>query len=211
MQYLLSVFLILLVPFIKPDPKARKLMDKVHSVYEKAGSLEIGFSYEQTNSDIAGLPKKGQLTAKGEKFKLILDEIEIYSDGKIQYTYLKKNKEVQITEPDDKENKYHPKYIAGMYQSDTHEYSISKKIKEGSKSLIVVDFKSKDKSDPISNIKLFIDEKSNQINKVQWFEQDGDKTVVHFTKSQFNKSIPDSSFVLDVNSLKGIHVEDLRE
>jgi outer membrane lipoprotein-sorting protein len=210
MQYLFSVFLILTLPFIKPDPKARKLMDKVHSVYEKASSLDISFSYEQTNSDIAGLSKKGQLLSKGEKFKLILDELEIYSDGKTQYTYLKKNKEVQITEPDDKENKYHPKYISGIYQSDTHEYSISKKIKDGNKSLVTVDFQTKDKTDPISKIKLFIDEKSNQINKVQWIEQDGDKTIVNFSKTQFNKSIPDTSFVLDLKSLKGIHVEDLR-
>ncbi len=210
MQYILSVLLISLIPFFKPDPKAKKLMDKVHEIYEHAGSLDIAFKYEQSSSDIVGLAKKGQLMAKGNQFKLILDDIEIYSDGKIQYTYLKKNKEVQITEPDDKENKYHPKYIAGIYQSGTHEYFISKKIKEGGKTLVVVDFRPKDATDPISKIKLFIIEQTNQIAKVQWIEREGNKTIVSFSKSQLNKFIADSSFVLDVKSLKGIHVEDLR-
>jgi outer membrane lipoprotein-sorting protein len=195
----------------KPDPQAKKLMDKVHNVYEKANTLDITFKYEQSNSDIVGLTKKGQLISKGPMFKLLLDEIEIYSDGKIQYTYLKKNKEVQITEPDDKENKYHPKHIAEIYQSGTHEYSITKKIKEGGNVLIVVEFKPTDKSDPVSNIKLFISEKTNQIEKVQWFERTGDKTLVTFLKSQFNKSFDDASFTLDTKTLKDIHVEDLRD
>lgn len=205
------LILLFTVSFATPDPDAKKLLDQVHNFYTEAGSLDISFTYEQANSDIAGLLKKGRLLSKGKKFKLILDELEIYSDGIIQYTYFKKNKEVQITESEDKQNKYHPKNIAAIYLSGTHEYSINKKTKSAQKSLIQIDFQPIDKVDPISKIKLFVSDKTKQIEKVQWYERNGHKTVVNFSKSEFNKVIPDSSFVLNTKSLKGIHIEDLRD
>jgi outer membrane lipoprotein carrier protein len=211
MHILLFILLSTSISIAQQDPAAKKILDKVHNYYEKASTLDITFTYQQTTSDIAGLQKKGQLTAKGEMFKLILDELEIYSDGKTQYTYIKKNKEVQITVPGEKESKYHPKQIASIYHSGTHGYSISKKIKEGKKMLTIVDFKPLDKKDHIAKIQLYIDEKTNHMERVQWIDQNGNKTNVKFTKSEFNKEIPDSSFVFDTKSVKGLHVEDLRE
>lgn len=194
-----------------PDPLAKKLLDKVQNVYEQASTLDIHFSYEQTNADIAGIAKKGQLTSKGEKFRLLLDELEIYSDGQTQYTYLKKNREIQITTPDAKENKYHPKNISSLHTSGSHNFRISKKVKEGGVQMIIVDFQTKDKTDPVASILLHIAEKTNQIHKVQWLERNGDKTIVRFSKSQFNKELEDSVFSPDLQSMKGIHIEDLRE
>jgi outer membrane lipoprotein-sorting protein len=208
----MSIFLLIAFLFgANPDPKAKLLLDKVHKLYEQANSLNIHFRYSQTHSDIAGLNKNGELISKGAKFKLILDELDIYCDGTTQYTYLKKNKEVQITEPNAGENSYHPKHIADIYLSGTHDYAISKKLKEGGIPLIIVEFKPKDKKDPVSSIRLYIEEKNNQIKKVQWTQRDGDKTLVQFTKTQFDKVLSDSLFVPDLKSFKGIHIEDLRD
>ncbi len=210
MQLILSIFWIFNAHLV-PDPPAKKLLDKVQIVYEQAKSLDIQFSYEQSYSDLVGMVKKGQLTSKGEKFRLLLDDLEIYSDGQTQYTYLKKNKEMQISTPDAKENKYHPKNISSLHTSGTHSFRISKKVKEGGIQMIIVDFQSKDKSDPVASILLHIAEKTNQIHKVQWLERNGNKTMVRFSQSQFNKEIEDSIFSPNLQSLKGIHIEDLRE
>ncbi len=193
------------------EPDARKLLDKVRNFYEQAQSLEIQFTYEQSASDIVGLSKKGQISSKGQMFKLILDDVEIYNDGKTQYTFFKKNKEVQITESESTDNKYHPKNIAALHQSGDYQFKILKKIKEAGKLLTVVEFKSKQKTDAMTTITLYVSEQTKEIHKVNWTESNGNKTMVSFGKSSYNKVLADSSFTLNTRELKGIHIEDLRD
>jgi outer membrane lipoprotein-sorting protein len=211
MYLLISIFLSLT---IQPNPQqaqARKLLDKVKSLYENASSLEIPFTYEQSKADIAGLSKKGQLYSKGQMFKLILDDFELYNDGKTQYTFFKKNKEVQITDSDSKDNKYHPKYIASIHNSGDYTYKLGKKTREAGHLLTLIEFKPKMNTNPIASLNMYVDEKTNQIQKVQWIETDGNKTSIRFGKCVFDKSMPDSNFTLNINELKGIHIEDLRD
>lgn len=211
MIFILQILLFhLLSVTADPEPKAKKLLDKVYAEYEKANTLDIQFTYQLSEADIAGLSKKGQLQAKGDKYILILEDMEIYSDGKVQYTFLKKNKEVQITEPDEKENKYHPKNIAAIYRSGTHVYTISKKLKKEKANIFQLDFTPVDKSDRIAKFSIYIAEQSHQIEKVEWTERKGNKIIVKFNKSTFNKNLPDSLFTLDTKSLKDVHIEDLR-
>lgn len=193
------------------EPAAKKILDKVYQNYERMGTLELQFSYEQKTADRPTVQNKGQLITKDKKFKLLLPEMEIYCDGKVQYTYLKKNNEVQITNPDEMENKYHPKNLASLYKSGTHSYGIAQRIKDPVKPLVVIEFKPKDALDPISKIRLYISEKTNTIEKVQWNERKGVQTTVQFTKSSSSKTHDDQSFILDTKSLYGVHVEDLRE
>ncbi|MBK6546892.1 MAG: outer membrane lipoprotein carrier protein LolA [Saprospiraceae bacterium] len=211
MKTLVLLFATQCILFAHPDPKAKMLLDNVHKQYKKMGTLEIFFSYEQTNDKKNKISNSGQLLSKGSQFKLILPDMEIYSNGKIQYTYLKNNNEVQITTPDEKENKYHPKFLSAIYLSGTHNFSLSGKEKFAGKLLTIVEFIPIDKMESINKIRLYISEKSNLIEKVEWSEKKGNNTIVTFTKTAANNLIPDTAFEFNTKNLKGVHIEDLRE
>lgn len=193
------------------DPAARKLMDRVHRYYTGLESFEITFEFEQERDNQSGGLQKGKLISKGQKFKLSLPDIDLYCDGNSQYAHLKKNKEIQISKPDETDTRYHPQSLSAIHKNGHYEYRIGEKIKKGDKSLTVVEFKPLDHEEEVFKIKLFISESSNQIDKVQWFEKSGQKTTVQFNKTSANLKYSDGLFSPDQKTMKDAHVEDLRE
>ncbi len=193
------------------DPAARKIMDRVHKYYTGLESFEIAFEFEQERDNHSAGLQKGSLISKGQKFKLSLPDIDLYCDGSTQYAHLKKNREVQISKPDETDTKYHPQSLSAIHKNNHYEYRIGERIKKGEKSQTVIEFKPIDREDEVFKIKLFVSESSNQIEKVQWFEKSGQKTTVSFHKTKANLKYPDNVFSPDLKSMKDTHVEDLRE
>lgn len=198
-------------PGFSTDPAAKKLMDKVDHYYKSIGGFEIIFSYEIDSEKEKIKGQSGSLSARGEKFKLVLPEFELYCNGKVQYTYLKNNSEIQMTSPDDTDHQFRPQSLASIHKSGKYEYRLNEKVKEGGISQSVVEFKPIDTDEAIFKIKLYIAESSHQIMKVQWFEKSGKKTTVRFNKTNVKKSFTDAHFEPDMKKLKGVHVEDLRD
>lgn len=211
MRLLILFVFVLVSSGFKSDPTAKKLMDKVDQYYKSIGGFEILFSYEIDSEKEKIKGQSGSLSARGDKFKLVLSEFELYCNGKSQYTYLKKNNEIQITSPDDTDHQFRPQSLASIHKSGKFEYRLSEKVKEGGINQSVVEFKPIDSDESIFKIKLFIAESNHQITKVQWFEKSGKKTTVRFNKTNVKKSFPDTHFEPDMKKLKGVHVEDLRD
>ena len=87
----------------KSDPQAKKILDKIRKKYESYKTIDAGFSL---TIELAGQPKqvqKGTISQEGEKFRLEMDDQIITSDGKSTWVYLKKNKEIQISNTDPKD------------------------------------------------------------------------------------------------------------
>ncbi|MBL7819856.1 MAG: outer membrane lipoprotein carrier protein LolA [Saprospiraceae bacterium] len=194
-----------------PDTKAITILDKTQSQYKKMGGMEIFFDYEQIEKGKSTGQNKGQLLSKDHKYRLILKDFEIYNNSKTQYTYLKRNKEVQITNPEESDNKYQPSQLAAIHKAGTHQAKYIKLNKTKGKNNHVIELIPLSKDETISKITLFISEKSNLIEKAEWLESGGSKTIVVFTKTVASKLIDDAAFELNTNALKGVHIEDLRE
>lgn len=90
MRLLILFVFVLVSSGFKSDPAAKKLMDKVDQYYKSIGGFEILFSYEIDSEKEKIKGQSGSLSARGDKFKLVLSEFELYCNGKSQYTYLKK-------------------------------------------------------------------------------------------------------------------------
>lgn len=193
------------------DPAAKKLMDKVSNHYQGLKSLEIQFSYEMKVGDKSDGMQKGILISRGEMYKLSLPEMDLYCDGTDQYAHLKKNKEIQISRKDDSDTRYHPKSLAAIHKSGEYAFRIEDKIIDQNKKWTVVELKPNDKNAGVFKIKLFINETSKWIEKVQWFEKSGKTTLVTFHKTLTDKNYADGFFRPDFKSLKDVHLEDLRD
>ncbi len=207
---LFSVFHTLL-SFWAPDTKANSILDKTQIQYKKMGGMEVFFEYELFEKGKSVSANKGQLLTKDNKYRLILNDFEVYNNAKVQYTYLKKNKEVQITDPDESENKYQPAQLAAIHTSGTHQAKYIKALKSNGKISHVIELTPVSKTDPISKITLSISDKTKLIERAEWQESSGNKTQLVFTKTVASRLIDNAAFEFKPETLKGVHIEDLRD
>lgn len=85
------------------SPDARSILDKVsHTLHQMQGA-EAQFHLSFVQDGQYAPMEKGEIAIASNRFKLQVVGITTWFDGKTQWTYVKANEEVNITEPDEQE------------------------------------------------------------------------------------------------------------
>ncbi|MGZ3853005.1 MAG: LolA family protein, partial [Flavisolibacter sp.] len=83
------------------DPGAKKILDAVSAKFKTYKSPQASFTYKVENAQGKALStKKGTVIMKGNKYKVVMDGMEIYSDGKTSWNYDKSANEVTVNNVD---------------------------------------------------------------------------------------------------------------
>ena len=83
------------------DPKAKSLLNKAIAAFESKKGVYAAFSIKVSNARNGKEESfQGDLFLKGEKFKLSLQDVDTYFDGKTQSVMMKRENEVTISNPD---------------------------------------------------------------------------------------------------------------
>lgn len=200
-------------PAEKPDPQAKKVMERIRKKYDSYKTLEAGFSL---TIEVPGQPKevqKGTVGQEGDKFRLEMDAQTIVSDGKTNWVYLKKNNEIQINDVDPEESDngfFTPKDLLRRYDKGDFLYAITDKISEKNRVLTQIEFKPVDKSSEYAKLRVSIDEKAGTIESIKAFAKDGSRYAFLVDRLTTNKPFSAGYFQLDAKNYPGAHVEDLR-
>src|SRR5690606_4294086 len=101
------------------DKKAEEILNSVSEKYQSLNGLTATFEY--TYSAVPGeaeQSKTGEVAVKGNKYKLVLDDQEIYNNGKTVWTYIKSNnfKEVTINTVEEDMEELTPSNIYNIYK-----------------------------------------------------------------------------------------------
>jgi outer membrane lipoprotein-sorting protein len=132
------------------------------------------------------------------------------SDGKNQWTYLKKDKEVQVSDADKSgDGLNNPAQIFTMYEKGfkylyTGEQKIAGKVYQN------IELTPEDDKKAIFKVKLTIDKVKKQLYSALLFDKNGNRytyTVRTFTP---NVPAPDATFAWDAKGHPGVEVVDLR-
>lgn len=215
------IYLTLIIPFLstaqsngmEPDPKAKKVLEKLSNEYESYGSMEVNFDLIINLPDQAREEQKGHVIQKGDKYKLDLADQAIYSDGNFVWVYLKDNNEVQINdvEMDDEEEGFlTPKDMMRIYESDDYYYEIVALEKSLQGPLTVIEFKPNNPDSEYAKLRLSVLEKKKRMASLQVFSKDGSRYILKVTDLITDKTYDDKTFVFNPKDFPGIRVEDLR-
>jgi len=196
----------------KPDPEAKKVLDRIRKKYEGYKTLEAAFAI---TIEVPGQPKdvqKGTVAQVGDKFRLDMDQQVIASDGKTTWVFLKNNKEIQITDsdPNGESGFLTPRDLLRRYQKGDFLYAITDKVSEKNRVLTQIEFKPTDKKSEYSKLRISVDEKAAAIESIRAFAKDGSRYIFEITRLSPGKSFPANHFQLDAKDYPGVHVEDLR-
>jgi outer membrane lipoprotein-sorting protein len=227
MKYLLSLILLSTFGFVaaqdipkqllhedKNDPEAKAILDKTKMLYESYKTMEADFTLEIEIPEEDVEVQQGKLIQSGKKFQLSLPDIQIYNDGTTVWTYMKNNRQVQISDAEDIEDSEDfitPNDILKMYDRGDFYYVLMNVAQEGNIQIKQIEFKPKDTDSEYSKMRLTINSKTNQIMRIKMFSKDGSRFTLKINDLATNKSYANSAFMLDTKSLpKEVSVEDLR-
>jgi outer membrane lipoprotein-sorting protein len=190
------------------DPKANMILDKLKKQYDTYKSMEVKFEIDLELPGKAVEKQKGTVIQDGKKYQVKLQDQEIFADGKTIWVYLKKNKEVQITDMEEGEASafMSPKQMMTMYDSGEFVYSIVEERKVGDAQFVDIEFKPLSKKTDYTKMRLTIDKKANKMVSLRVFSRDGSKYTLKVSEITPNKKYDSTMF----KSVQGIHIEDLR-
>lgn len=207
--------------FAQKDEAARAILNKVSEKYKQYDVIKTDFDFILDNQQANVKEKRsGTLLAKpkANKFKVSIYgsdegskqeiEQEIISDGKTQWTYLKKDNEVQINNTDNSANGVNPAQIFTIYEHG-YKYIYNGTVRIAGKLYDEIDL-SPEEDKQFFKVRLEIDKAKKQIYSALIFDKNGNQYTYVLRAMVPNIQVPDNTFSFDPKLHKGIDVVDLR-
>jgi len=194
------------------DPKAVEILEKVSDNYQKLNGFSAIFEYTYSTED-EGLiqTNTGEVTVKGEKYRLTLDDQEIFNNGNTVWTLIKssKYKEVTINDVEEDTEELTPSNIYSIYKKG-YEANL-----EGSSVMTGVPvheilLTAEKPNAQFEKIKLYVDKSKNDLLAWEIKDDVGGTFKYTFKDLNSNINIMDDYFVFNTSENKDVEIIDLR-
>ncbi|MDR0659252.1 MAG: outer membrane lipoprotein carrier protein LolA [Prevotellaceae bacterium] len=192
--------------------KAKSILDDFNKAMKSYPSMDIRFtltSDDEVNNIIE--TKDGRVLCKGSAFKLIMDDIEVYSDGKTKWTIMHDVNEINIQEvdPDSNDMFDNPINFFTVNNKD-FKYSYKGSTIIGGKVMEKIEFEPKDKRAAYSVIELRIEKNTLYPYEVSYIGKEGESYSVKVKLFTPNAKIEDVQLDFKEQSYSGYEIIDLR-
>lgn len=193
------------------DPEAKKILDAVSAKFRTLSSPQASFTYKVENAQGKALStKKGSVTMKGNKYRVSMDGLELYSDGRTTWNYEKSANEVTINNVDNSGAAMTPqKMLTNFYDKDFY-YKYNGEKKDAGKTLQEIELTPTDKSRPYFKVYLYVDKAAKNIYSARFLEKSGGRYTYTITSLKNSAGVADKEFVFDKSKYPGVEVVDLR-
>jgi len=224
MKKLLVISVILITAsytaFAQKDADAQKILSTLSKKYRSYDLIKADFTFTLEDQQ-AGVKETqtGTLVSrpKANKFKVSIysqdDKAtitqEIISDGKSQWTYIKKDKEAELSDVDHSEDNLNPAQLFTIYEHG-YKYIYTGDEKVDGKVCQIVDLTPEDAKKPFFKVRLTIDKAKKQIYSALIFDKNGNRYTYVIRTFTPNPKVPETIFTFDKKDHPGVEVVDLR-
>ena len=204
------------------DPKAKVILDGLSKKYRSFSAVKSDFSYvfDSPQQNIKSYKQSGTIIAnpKTNKFRLTLYngsgaqkylEQEIISDGKTQWTYSKKDNEVQINDADNDQQSLNPAQVFTLYEKG-YKYLFTGTVKQQANIYQQIDLTPVNSNKPFFKIRLLVNKTKNLIHSATVYDKSGSKYTYILNSSATNYTGSDAIFGFNKKNYPGVEVVDLR-
>ena len=188
-----------------------KILDAVSTKFRTYKAPQASFTYKVENAQGKALSsKKGTVTMKGNKYKVTMDGMEIFSDGKTLWNYDKAANEVTINNVDQSGSAMTPqKLLTNFYDKDFY-YKYNGEKKESGKQVQEIELTPTDKSRAYHKVYILVDKAGKHIYSAKFLEKSGGRYSYTINNLKGSATVTDASFVFDKKKYPGVEVVDLR-
>lgn len=196
------------------DPEAKKILDQFSKKTKAYGAFKLGFVFITENHQTkTQTEEKGTVLIKGNKYKMEINNMEIYFDGKDIYNYLKDSKEVNIIKYKKGKDDFflnNPSQLFTMYNKDyKYQYIGETYVKE--RLCYEIDLYPMDINKNYSIIKLLIDKENYVLRGAKAHMKSGIHYVIKIEWINEKADATDKDFVFDTKAHKDVEVIDMRK
>ena len=189
------------------DSKAEAILTTMSKKYENLKSYKATFNYA-TEGGKHNIP--GDVTVKGEKFRLKLAGQEVFNDGKIMATYNPETKEVTLQDYNPAElGDLNPTQIFTAYKKN-YKYRFIKESKEGGQTYETIELAPTSSYAKIATVLITVNKADKAIKSWDILTSGGQHVYYTITSFQPGLNVADSYFVFDAKKYPGVEVVDLR-
>ncbi|RYF21526.1 MAG: outer membrane lipoprotein carrier protein LolA [Flavobacteriales bacterium] len=194
------------------DAKAKEILAAVSKKYRTYDIVKSDFTFTLNNAQ-AKVKETQQGTlyvkANANKYKVAMTNQDLISDGKVQWTYLKNDKEVQISNVDNSGDALNPAKIFTIYEKG-FKYLYTGESKSGAKTYQMIELSPTDTKKSVFKVRLSIDKATKQIANIVIYEKNGNTYTYNVKTFSPNVKIPETTFAFDAKKYPGVEVVDLR-
>lgn len=198
--------------YAQTDAKAKAILAQVSKKYRSYDVVKTEFTFILDNQE-ANIKETQQGTlfvkANANKYKVEMTNQDLISDGKSQWTYLKEDKEVQVSDIDNSNDAINPARIFTIYERG-FKYLYTGETNSGNKIYQMIDLSPIDTKKSFFKIRLSIDKVAKQIANVMIFDKNGNKYTYKIKTFIPNVKVPENIFAFDAKKYPGVEVVDLR-
>lgn len=203
---------ILLLSFTKLNAQeAKTILDNAAVAYSKAGGIDATFKLEVKEQKTGSVQiYKGTAKMKGDKFRINMNEVATWFDGKTQWVYIKETNEVNVTEPTGEELQgVNPSSIFSIYQKGYElKYNWEKNMKGTTVQQIEMIPQSKDSN--FSKILVQVNKTTKLFSQIIASDKNGYTHILSVTQIKTGVNIPDSDFTFNASEYPQAEIIDLR-
>lgn len=209
--FIISILFLSSPAFSQNPGDAKTILDKTHAAYRASEGIRLSFT--TSSLDQKGTPsdiQPGEAYIKGDKFKLEMEAMDVWFDGKTQWVYMKEVNEVNISQPTDQEvASISPMALLSMYKSG---YTLREPVSDtvNGKNAYRIEMFPDSAPRDFQSIGVSIDKTSHQLLQVILTFNNGQKTRIDITKYNANYKFLDNEFTFDSNAHPGVEIVDLR-
>jgi outer membrane lipoprotein-sorting protein len=194
------------------EAKAKAILAEVSKKYRTYDVIKTEFTYTLDNPQAKVKEVQAgtlYVRSKMNKYKVILKGQELISDGKNQWTYLKADKEVQLSEVDNTSDALNPAKIFTIYEKGfknlyTGETKTNGRVYQN------IDLTPLDSKKSFFKVRLKIDKLNKQIVNALIFDKNGNRYTYEIKTFTPNVKVPESTFAFDAKKYPGVELVDLR-
>lgn len=195
----------------KSDPDAKRLLDAVSNKFKAYASPQATFTYKVENAQGKALStKKGTVTMKGNKFRVSMDGMEIFSDGKTIWNYDKSANEVTVNNLNEGGPAMTPQKIFTNFYDKDFFYKLNGTKTEAGKTLSEIELTPTDKTRPYHKVYVLVDKAANTIYSATFLEKSGGRYSYVINSLKPTASMADGEFAFNKSKYPGVEVVDLR-
>lgn len=206
--FMLSGFVLAHAQF---DAKSKTILDELSTKYQSFNTIEADVALLFKNELKEEQSSEGTLAMERVSGKYLVDlgGHEILNNGKTQWTVLKDQDEIQVTDADKDSQALSPATIFTFYKKGYHGKFV-KSSSENNRKLNVIELTPNDKDQNIVKIEMRIDQKTNLIHDATILDNNGGRLTYTIQNFKVNRSIPYQTFVFNKNNYPNMELVDLR-
>ena len=205
---LLPCFMLLVLSVGGHSQSVQKVLDATAARLTESGDVQAQFKVTQFSGTTPQSESKGTIVISGNRFQIATDEISTWFDGKTQWSMLRNSGEVNVSEPDEKEQAgLNPSVLVKIYKRGFN-YNMSKSSLRGRPTFVVHLWPNR-KGSEISDILIDVDQKTYDPLCIRAkFGNDWVRFSILSLKAGLH--FPDSHFSFPSKDYPGVEVIDLR-